>query len=183
MKKFLLGSLFCALGLIAHGQETTPAIPVENTFNPNGPYPWEITVGGSGSANHDVDSSFGGLSISLGRYASESLEWLVRQNINYSNPDGGDDSWNGWTRLAVDTHFGDSALRPFFGLNAGRIYGDGVHDTWTAGLETGAKWYVTNRTFIQLIVEYGWFFDHGEDFDDQFDDGIWSWNLGVGYRF
>jgi len=68
-------------------------------------------------------------------------------------------------------------------VNAGRIYGDAVHDSWTAGLETGAKYYVTPRTFVQLTVEYGWFFDNGDNFDTQFHDGQWSWGVGVGYRF
>ena len=183
MKKIIILGFLALGGLLARAQTTPPPVPVENTFNDASAYPWEVTVGGSGAANHDVDSSFGGIALSLGRYTSESLEWLIRQNINYSNPDGGDDSWNGWTRLAVDQHFGNSAFRPFVGLNGGRIYGDGVADSWTAGIEGGAKLYITSRTFLQLTVEYGWFFDRGEQLDDQFDDGAWSWNLGVGYRF
>ncbi len=143
----------------------------------------EFSIGGSGSTNKDFDDSVGGINFAFGYYLSPAVEALVRQTVNYSNPNNGDNSWGGWTRLAIDQHFGDGRFRPFLGVNGGRVYGDAVRDSWTAGLETGGKLYVRPRTFVQLTVEYGWFFQHSRDVEDRFDDGQWNWSLGLGYNF
>lgn len=89
----------------------------------------ELTLGGSGSSNTDMDSSFGSLDFSYGVFMSPLTEGLIRQTISYSNPNNGDDGWNGSTRLAYDWHFDASApIRPFVGVNAGRVYGNNVND-------------------------------------------------------
>jgi hypothetical protein len=74
-------------------------------------------------------------------------------------------------------------MRPFFGVNLGRIYGDTISDTWAAGLEGGAKYYVQPRTFIMAMVQYAWYFDKRDNIDDTFSQGQFLWNVGVGFNF
>lgn len=143
----------------------------------------EFSIGGNGAVNKDFNDSAGGVNFALGRYFSSNVIGLIRQTVNYANPQDSDVAWSGSTRLAVDQLFGDGKFRPFLGVNFGRVYGDGVRDTWAAGLETGAKYYVQPRTFIQATIEYGWFFQHSRSIEDRFDDGQWNWSLGVGFNF
>lgn len=144
----------------------------------------EITLGGSGGSNTDFDSSFGGINFSYGSYINPTLMWQIRQSVNYSNPDRGGTSWNGATRLAFDQHLSArGSVRPFIGANIGRVYGDNVHDTWAAGLEAGAKFYVQSRTFIYAMAEYGWFFERARGIDNSFSDGQLNFGIGIGYNF
>jgi hypothetical protein len=143
----------------------------------------EFTLGGAGAVNRDFDESFGGASFSFGQYLNETQEVVLRQSITYANPDVGGQKWNGATRVAFDQHLAAyGAIRPFLGANVGGAYGDTVRDTWAAGLEGGAKFYVQPRTFVYAIVEYSWFFRHGRDID-RFRDGAFNWSLGVGFNF
>jgi hypothetical protein len=144
----------------------------------------EFTVGGAGASNKDFDESFGGVNFSYGWYTSPTQLLVIRQSVNYSNPDNSGQSWNGSTRIAFDQHFAThGAFRPFVGVNAGGVYGDNVRETFAAGLEAGAKFYVQPRTFIYAIAEYGWFFRRARSLDDRFDDGQFNWSLGVGFNF
>ena len=144
----------------------------------------EFTLGGSGATNKEFDESFGGVNFSYGWYSTDTQQWVIRQSINYSNPSVGGQAWNGATRLAFDQHLtAYGAVRPFVGVNVGGVYGDRVRDTFSAGLEAGAKFYVQPRTFIYAMVEYGWFFRHARNVDDTFSDGQFNWSVGVGFNF
>jgi hypothetical protein len=144
----------------------------------------EITLGGSGGANTSFDNTFGGVNFSYGSYLSPTLLWSVRQTVNYSNPDVGGTQWNGATRLAFDQHLtARGALRPFIGVNFGRVYGDAVLDTWAAGIEGGAKFYVRPHTFVFAMAEYGWFFKKARNADDAFSSGQINWSVGMGFNF
>jgi hypothetical protein len=68
-------------------------------------------------------------------------------------------------------------------VNIGGVYGDAVRETFAAGLEAGAKFYVQPRTFIYAMAEYGWFFRRARSLDDRFDDGQFNWTVGVGFNF
>ncbi len=110
----------------------------------------------------------------------------VRQSVNYANIEGesiSDDFWNGATRGYLDYHFGVNRLRPFIGGSLGAIYGDGVKDSAFAGLETGGKYYVLQKTYLLARVEYQWFFSRSSDADDAFKDGAWAYTVGLGYNF
>jgi hypothetical protein len=161
----------------------TTGSPASGAWGPStGTY--EITLGGNGVSDKDADDSAGGLSGSFGYFFNETLEGVVRQSINYANPDVGGAAWNGSTFLALDQHFSArGALRPFFGVNLGRIYGDTISDTWAAGLEGGAQYYVQPRTFIMAMVQYAWYFDKRDNIDDTFSQGQFLWNVGVGFNF
>lgn len=144
----------------------------------------EFTLGGSGGSNTDFDSSFGGINFSYGAYINPTLMWSLRQTLNYVNPDRGGIQWNGATRIALDQHLSArGAVRPFVGVNFGRVYGDQVRDTWAAGLEAGAKFYVQPRTFVYAMAEYGWFFQRARGIDNSFKDGQLNFGVGIGFNF
>lgn len=144
----------------------------------------EFTLSGNGFSNKDLDNSSGGVGASLGWYLNDTLEFVVRQSVNYVNADSGSDSWAGSTRVALDQHIlARGPVRPFVGVNFGGIYGDDVEETWVAGLEGGVKFYVKEDTFIFGLVDYGWSFDDSDDADDTFDDGGFTWSLGLGFNF
>ena len=144
----------------------------------------ELTLGASGATNQDFDDSFGGLNLSLGQYLNATTMVALRQTIDYINPDNAGSGWAASTRVAVDYHFGGNAqFRPFVGANFGGIYGDMVEETWAAGIEAGAKYYVKPQTFIFALVEYSWLFDDADDVEDRFDEGAVFWNVGVGFNF
>ena len=144
----------------------------------------ELTLGGNAIISNDLDSSIGGLSGSFGTYVNDTLEVLLRQTISYSNPPRGGTSWNGFTGIAVDQHIMPrGAIRPFVGVNFGRVYGETVHDTWSAGIEAGAKFYVQPKTFVFLLVDYGFFFEKSSGADEAFDEGQFTTNIGIGFNF
>ena len=90
----------------------------------------ELSFGGSGGSNRRINDSFGGISASYGVFLNENWQGLIRQSLNYSNPSGASRTWNGSTRLAADYHFAtDARVRPFAGVNFGRIYGSSLRDT------------------------------------------------------
>ena len=144
----------------------------------------EFTLGGGGYSNRDFDESAGSINFSYGWYTTETQLLVLRQSVSYANPNNDGQAWAGSTRLAFDQHFAARGpLRPFVGVNVGGVYGDSVRDTFAAGLEAGAKYYVQPRTFIYAMVEYSWFFRRARSVDDRFDDGQFNWGLGVGFNF
>lgn len=184
---FTRGLLLASILPLAAAAQTSTTTPPPDpdpgvTYGPASSR-YEVTLGGSGATNTDFDSSLGGVNFSVGTYFNDSLLGSIRQAVNYSNPDNAGTSWGGSTFLALDQHFGSSALRPLVGVNIGRIYGDNVHDTWAAGLEAGAKFYVQSRTFVYGLAQYAWLFDDGDDIDDTFDDGQILWTVGIGFNF
>jgi hypothetical protein len=173
--------LLGALSTVALAQTavTTPGDPTARRAGER-----EFTLGGAGAVNKDFDESLGGVNFSFGSYLNETQAIVVRQSINYANPNRGGQTWNGSTRIAFDQHLAArGALRPFVGVNIGGVYGDAVRDTFAAGLEGGAKFYVQPRTFIYAIAEYGWFFRRARSLDDRFDEGQFNWGVGIGFNF
>ncbi|WP_445398428.1 hypothetical protein [Zobellella sp. An-6] len=146
----------------------------------------EFSLSGTGSSNKDFDSSSFGISVDYGWYLSDRMLAGIRQSISYADVEGedlSDDFWNGSTRGFVDYHFGQGAARPFVGATLGGIYGDGVKDTGTAGLEAGLKYYMLPSTFVQARAEYQFLFDSGDSASDNFDNGAWAYVLGMGINF
>lgn len=181
----LLGCIGFAAIASALAAQTTVPVASDASLREFGPHRGdrELIIGGSGGTDHRFDNSFGGATVSYGYFVNDSLSGGLRQSINYTNPDNAGAQWNAATRLAVDQHFLDGPFRPFLGANVGRIYGDNVRDSWVAGLEGGAKYYVQPRTFLHATLEYGWLFQHARSIDDRFDNGQWNWSLGVGFNF
>jgi outer membrane protein W len=176
IKSLLFCLLAAAVPAVATAQTTVPSFPRAGER--------EVTIGGSGASNRHFNDSYGGLTFSYGWYATETAAWVIRQSINYSNPSMGSTTWGGATRVAYDYHLAaNGPMRPFVGANFGGVYGDAVRDTWAAGLEGGVKYYVAPRTFIQGIVEYGWFFRRARAIDNTFSSGQFNYGIGLGYNF
>jgi hypothetical protein len=142
---------------------------------------WEVTLSGTGSNNNDFEGGSGGMSGSIGYFFTEEIELSLRQSL--SVVDFGESSSSFSTRVAVDYHFDLDRLRPFIGASFGGVYGDDVNDTFIAGLEGGAKYYVLPKTFLYGLIEYQFFFDDGDDADDNFDDGQFVYTVGIGFHF
>jgi len=142
-----------------------------------------FTVSGTGASDNDFDGNAFGVSAELGYYNTDRLLLGVRQSVNGTAGDAVADEWNGSTRGFVDYHFGDGAARPFVGANLGYIYGESVNESGTAGLELGLKYFVLDKTFISVGAEYQFLFEDGDDADDQFEDGVYLYTVGVGFNF
>jgi hypothetical protein len=144
----------------------------------------EVTLSASGGSNRRLSHSFGGASASYGAYINNEWQGVVRQSVNYLNPDGGPTRWHGSTRIAADYHFTDlGMLMPFLGANFGRIYGSALRDTWTAGLEGGAKYYLARRAFVFGMGEYNFLFRSTREIDRNFGRGQFTFTTGIGFNF
>lgn len=143
-----------------------------------------VTLSGSGSSDNSFDTNTFSASGELGWWASDSLEWGVRQSVSVVALDDADDSWNGGTRVFADWHFGGpNPFQPFVGVSGGGFYGDNVKDTFAAGPEVGFKYFVKDKTFVELQAEYQFLFEDADEIDNQFDDGAFFYTLGIGYNF
>ncbi|MFT3781982.1 MAG: hypothetical protein QM790_08190 [Nibricoccus sp.] len=184
-KFFPITLLFLAGALFAHAQSFTPGED-PGSRDLYGPREGsnEFAIGGGGASNRDFDDSFGAANFSIGHYFARTQELVIRQSVNYTNPNNAKRSWAGSTLLAFDQLLlPNGPVRPFIGINAGGVYGDNVRDTWAAGLEGGVKYYVLPRTFVELAAQYAWYFQKGRDIKDRFDTGNWNWSLGLGFNF
>ncbi len=140
----------------------------------------EFALSGTGTSDKDFDSNSIGFSGDLGWYTAPNIVLGIRQSVGYADPDKGDDFWNGSTRGYANYQFGTQNARPFIGASLGGVYGDGVSETGFAGLELGLKYYVLDTTYVLTRAEYQFFFDSG---NDTFDDGAWSYVIGIGFNF
>jgi hypothetical protein len=142
----------------------------------------EMTLNGNGSSDNDFDTTVAGVEATLGYFVSDNLEAIVRQGVSLIDVPG-DNVWNGSTRLGLDFHFDMQMWQPFVGASIGYIYGDSVRDQFIAGPEAGLKAFVNTTTFILASVEYDVLFKEAKEFDDQFSDGRYVYNLGVGFKW
>jgi hypothetical protein len=209
MKLFALTSALLGLASLSLAQTTTTSTGFWSAPGAITSGTREFTLGAAGASDRRFSGSDGGASGSLGWYLNEATEVLVRQSVSFSTgnrslvppPAGGANTgtgtgqvpltvqsgrrqWSAATRLAIDQNFATSGpFRPFLGANFGGTYGRSVRDTWAAGLEAGAKAYVQPRTFIVVLVEYGWFFNRAHNIDNRFRDGQFTYSAGVGFNF
>lgn len=144
----------------------------------------EITINGSGSSDKDFDTTGFDMNASYGQYINDAGQVGVRQSLSISDTEGESTDIDGATVLFYDHHFdvGERA-RPFVGLNVGYNYGDRTEETFSAGPEAGLKYYVRNKTFIQGMVQYQFLFDSADEAENNYDDGIVYYSVGVGYNF
>ncbi|HLP26680.1 MAG TPA: hypothetical protein VK477_13450, partial [Acidobacteriota bacterium] len=82
---------FCALAMLATSLSAQTTVPVatDDTLREFGPRRGdrELIIGGSGGADRSLDNSFGGASVSYGYFVNDSLSGILRQSINYANPE------------------------------------------------------------------------------------------------
>jgi hypothetical protein len=143
----------------------------------------ELTLNGNGSSDDDFDNTVFSVEAGLGYFFNKNLEGLVRQGVPVVDIPGSNDLWNGSTRLGLDYHFDLQQWQPFLGASIGYLYGDSVEETFIAGPEVGVKAFVNTTTFILASVEYQILFEDADEADDQFDDGRFVYNLGIGFRW
>lgn len=142
---------------------------------------WELTLGGNGSSDESFDGTIFSASGSIGHFLTDNFELLFRQDIKYSEVSGSDDLWNGGTRVGMDYHFNIEAFYPFVGVSVGYLYGDTVEEQFVAGPQVGVKFFANSTTFILGVVEYEFLFDETNKADDNFDDGRFVYNIGIGF--
>lgn len=151
-------------------------------FGPQGGE-WEITLAGSGSNDKDFETGSFNIDVDASLYFSELLSAGVRQNVGYVDTTTGGDAWNAATSVFGQMHFGDTPLRPFIGVSVGYLYGDGVNETFYGGPEAGLRYYVKPEAFLFGRMSYQFFFESGDEIEDQFDDGRFLYTIGVGFTF
>jgi hypothetical protein len=143
----------------------------------------EFSLSGGGSGDKHFNNSQGSLDLALGHFLTDSLEVVVRQTASYDNPPGSGALETYSTRIALDENFFSGPFRPFAGINLGGIYGDGVQDSFTGGLEGGVKLYVKPKTFVFALLDYSFLFRSSNQVHDRFHDGAFFWDAGVGFNF
>jgi hypothetical protein len=172
-KRFATGFVLSAM--------VVPTMAYANNVTDGG---FEITVAGNGNSTKDVEEGQFNVEGSLGVLIGPNFELGIRQSVSYLDSDVSGQQWNGASRGFADFQLNLGRFAPFIGANVGYIYGDGVSDTWAAGPEAGAKFYLgdSGDVFIFGRVEYQFFFDKGDKVNDVFDDGQFIYSLGVGIR-
>ena len=147
---------------------------------------WELTLGANAAHGPDLNGvTFSGNG-AIGYFLTKELEVGVRQSLNWSDVASGNggSAWAGDTRAFADYHFDMDRWQPYAGGFIGYVYGDGVEDAWVAGPEIGVKYFVNSTTFINLGVQYQFFFDNNSDsVGDAFSDGQFLYSLGIGFRW
>lgn len=143
----------------------------------------EFTISGNGTSDKDVRSTVLSTSASLGIFLLKPLEVAVRQQFDFLDPNGGDDLFNGSTRLAVDFHLPLARLYPFVGANIGFVYGDSVQDQFIGGPEAGLKLFLTDSAFAFVQGEYQFFFEDENELDERFEDGRFVYGVGIGVKW
>ncbi|MBS3804459.1 MAG: hypothetical protein KGY54_07920 [Oleiphilaceae bacterium] len=143
----------------------------------------EFTLNGSGKSDNDFDTNTFDMSASWGQYLTPRGLVGVRQFLSVIDQENSGTDLDGSTAVFYDHHFDFNRARPFIGVNLGYNYGDRSEETFSAGPEAGLKYYVRTKTFIQAMVQYQFLFEDADEADDNFEDGIFSYSLGVGYNF
>ena len=142
-----------------------------------------FTISGSGTSDQDFDGTAYGVSADLGYFLTDKWQAGLRQSVNGLAGDEVSNEWAGSTRGYIGYNFLDGTYRPYLGANLGGIYGESVKNTGTAGLEAGLKVYVLQKTYLNFGVEYSFLFEDENDINNSYDDGIYLYNIGVGFNW
>jgi hypothetical protein len=103
--------------------------------------------------------------------------------MTFFDQDDADSNFAATTRGFLDYNIDLDRLRPFFGVNAGGLYGDGVDEAFVVGPEAGIKFFALEKTFILGQMEYQFAFEDVDDADEAADDGQFVYTLGIGFNF
>lgn len=156
-------------------QRTSPSRPDDGDI--------EVTFSAQAVNDEDFEVGVGTINAGVGYYLSDGLEIVGRQSASFSDVGPGADVWDGSTRVGLDYNFDTQPVIPYVGVLFGWVYGDSVDETLTAGPEGGLKWYVKDEAFIQLSVEYQFFFDENDVVGDAVEDGQFVYGIGFGLKF
>lgn len=144
---------------------------------------WDVLLSGSGGSSHNWSGGNASLAASVGYLFTDSLELSLRQSLSMSDSHGTENTRSGSTEIAFDAHIGTGPVLPFLGVNFGRVYGEGVDDTWTAGPEGGVKWFLKQDAYLLAMVDYVIRFDSSHDLDDGWHEGDFVYTIGFGLTF
>jgi len=138
-----------------------------------------LTLSGTGLSNEDFDNTTLSVSGDLSYFFTNSISGAVRQTVGFS--DNGDSDWTASTRVAADYNFDMGRWWPFAGGSIGYVYGDDINDSWVIGPEAGIRYFVNQTTFILGMIEWEFFFNHGNGPDEE--DSTFIYLLGIGFRW
>lgn len=141
-----------------------------------------FTLSGAGTASEDLDTNSFGFSSSYGYLLEDNLELGARLNGAFASPSNS--SYQIGIAAAIDYHFPmmDGRLNPFVGALLGYNFGENTNDSFAAGPEGGVKYFVNDTTFLYGSLAYQWFFRSGGG-ADAFEDGSFSYAIGIGFKF
>ncbi|MBE0502330.1 MAG: hypothetical protein IBX47_12920 [Desulfuromonadales bacterium] len=142
----------------------------------------KLTLSGSGASSNDFDTTNLSFDVGYGYFFNQNLEGVIRQSLNIIDQPG-DNAYNASTRIGVDYNINLRNLHPFFGATVGYLYGDGVKESFIAGPEGGVKIFLSDSAFMIAAVGYDFIFEDADDANDAFDDGVYNYRLGFGYRW
>lgn len=187
MKKYLL-PLFAASSLVCVSPAVVLAQDYDRSDRDRGASieegTGEFSISGAGTSDKNFDRNIFNLNATVGSYMSSNNLVGIRQSASANNDQEEDETaWNGSTRIFYDYHFDAYPWRPLVGLSVGYLYGETIDETWIAGPELGVKYYVHGNTFVSALIEYQFLFDDAGEADDQFDDGVYIYSMGVGLNF
>lgn len=160
------------VGAAAHAQQAPGFVKGDRT----------LALSGGGSSDKEFDTSVASLQIGLGRFVADSVAVGIRQGISFADVPAGD-AWNGSTRLAADYFLDMGRFKPFVGASLGYLYGDTVKEQFVAGPDAGARVFVNDTTFINLVVEYQFLFENADGARNSYDDGRFVYALGMGVKW
>jgi hypothetical protein len=131
----------------------------------------DLTLSGAGNSDKDFKDGSFNLNASLGVFASDEVEFSVRQSVSYN------DGFTGVTFVAADLFLSKGTLVPFVGVNAGVSYGEGQDPGYLAGPEIGLRYFVSSSTYVQAIAQYEF------DLKEGIEDGQFLYGVGLGFRW
>lgn len=141
-----------------------------------------FALSGSGSSDKDFDAGNAAFEAELGWFVSDHVVLQLRQGVGFADV-GGEDAWNGSTRLGFDYVLSAGAVNPFLGVGIGYLYGDGVEEQFVAGPDAGVRVFVNETTFVNLGIEYQFLFEEADDARDSYDDGRFVYVVGMGVKW
>lgn len=142
---------------------------------------WELTLNGGGVASSQFKEGSFNTQIGVGYFLTDQVEAGFRQSIQFAS--FGESNWAASTRVFGDYHFDFDRLQPFAGLGLSFNYGDAVADTWAAGPEVGAKYFIKDEVFLYAMVQYDVFFRDAKNDRGNFDDGQILYSFGIGFTW
>ena len=129
------------------------------------------------------DSGSLNLDLSYGYYLTPGWQLGIRQALNYNFIDDSRDFWLASTTPFINYHFHlTDIIVPYLGGFMGLVWND-RDVTGTIGPQTGVKFFVHDRTFLNVGYRYELFFNRIEAIDNNSSRGNHVVNLGVGFTW
>jgi hypothetical protein len=140
----------------------------------------ELLLSGGFFHQQGADEGNFNLDLSYGYFLTPGWEIGFRQAVNYSFIDDRRDFWIATTSPYFNYNFRiTDIIVPYLGAFLGLVWND-RDETGTIGPQTGVKFYVADRAFLNLGYRYEIFFDKFRAIDNNDSDGNHVFNIGIG---